>query len=158
VAFAVLAAARTAAAVGLRQSFSLENATLSEQDFFMCATGEDFQERGCSAGWSLRDGMLAFARLQDSAQLPVIEACRPYEPRSQDPCSRTCSTTLQELLLGMYSFTPLGNIVDMQRHIRQHGSIVCRMQLFPDIKPFFEANPGGVYKGPGGCPRVQLEQ
>jgi hypothetical protein len=149
VAFAVLAAAQTAAAVALRQSFV--NATLSEQDFFMCRTADQYQERSCSAGWSLREGMLAFAKLQERGQLPVLEACRRYEPRSAAPCSRACTTTLQELLLGEYTFTSLDSIVEMQRHIRQHGSIVCRMQLYSDIKPFFAANPGAVYKGPGGC-------
>jgi hypothetical protein len=153
VAFAVLAAAQTAAAVALRESFG--DTTLSEQDFFMCRTADQYQERGCSSGWSLREGMLAFAKLQGIAQLPVVEACRRYEPRSAAPCGpATCTTTLPGLLLGQYTFTPLGSIVEMQRHIRQHGSIVCRMQLFSDIRPFFAANRSAVYKGPGGCPWV----
>jgi hypothetical protein len=65
VAFAVLAAAQTAAAVALRQSFS--SATLSEQDFYLCNTVDQFQVRGCSSGWSLREGMLAFAKLHGSS-------------------------------------------------------------------------------------------
>jgi hypothetical protein len=147
VAFAVLGAAQTAAAVALRQSFS--SSTLSEQDFYMCRTADRYLERGCTSGWGLREGMLAFAKLQDSKQLPVVEACRRYEPFSSTPCSRTCTTTLPQLYEGVFRFKALGNIVDMQRHIRQQGSIVCRMQLYSDIKPFFAANPGGVYKGPG---------
>jgi hypothetical protein len=149
VAFAVLAAAQTAAAVALRQGFN--GSTLSEQDFYVCRTADPFQVRGCSSGWSLREGMLAFAKLQGSGQLPVVESCRRYEPLSAAPCSRTCTTTLPQLLLGVYRYQQLGSIVEMQRHIRQHGSIVCRMQLYSDIKPFFRASPGGVYKGPGGC-------
>jgi hypothetical protein len=147
VAFAVLAAAQTAAAVALRQSFS--RATLSEQDFYLCTSADQYQVRGCSSGWSLREGMLAFAKLHGSGQLPVVEACRRYEPLSGSPCDRACTTTLQELLLGEYKFKQLGSIVEMQRHIRQHGSIVCHMQLYSDIKPFFAANRSAVYKGPG---------
>jgi hypothetical protein len=100
VAFAVLAAAQTAAAVALRQSFN--GVTLSEQDYYMCRTVEQFLERGCSTGWSLEKGMLAFAKLQSSKQLPVVEACRSYEPLSATPCSRTCTTTLPHLLQGEY--------------------------------------------------------
>jgi hypothetical protein len=139
--------------VALRQSFS--SSTLSEQDFYMCRTADQLLERGCSSGWGLREGMLAFAQLQRDKQLPVVESCRSYEPLSDSPCSRACTTTLPQLLEGQYRVKPLGSIVEMQRHIRQHGSIVCRMQLYSDIKPFFATYRGGVYKGPGGCPGHQ---
>jgi hypothetical protein len=149
VAFAVLAAAQTAAAVALRQSFS--SPTLSEQDFFVCRTEDQLLERSCSSGWNVREGMLAFVKLQRSKQLPVVEACRPYEPFSGAPCIRFCNTTLPQLLQGEYKIKELGSIVEMQRHIRQHGSLVCRMQLYSDVKPFYQNNPFGIYKGPGGC-------
>jgi hypothetical protein len=147
VAFAVLAAAQTAAAVALRQGFN--GVSLSEQDYYMCRTPERFVVRDCGAGWGLKEGMLAFATLHSSGQLPVVEACRPYQPFSTTPCSRTCNATLQQMLHGDFAIKLLGSIVEMQRHIRQQGSIVCRMQLYSDIKPFFAANPGAVYKGPG---------
>jgi hypothetical protein len=155
VAFAVLAAAQTAAAVGLRQSFS--DATLSELDYFMCRTADDVFVRGCNSGWSLKEGMLAFVQLQRRQQLPVVEACRRYAPLDPSPCGpAACSTTLPQLLQGVYRIKLLGSIAEMQRHIRQHGSIVCRMQLYSDIKSFFAANRGGVYKGPGGCAGIWL--
>jgi hypothetical protein len=53
-------------------------------------------------------------------------------------------------LYGKFETRPLGSIPDMQRHIRQHGSIVCRMQLFSDIREFFMDNPLAVYEKPGG--------
>jgi hypothetical protein len=145
----VLAAAQTAAAAALRQS--LTDTTLSEQDFYFCRNSatDEFQKRGCSSGWSIKEGMVAFAALQKAKQLPVVEACRPYNPADTSPCSRTCETTLPQLLQGRYAYQRLGSIVEMQRHIREHGSIVCRMQLYSDIKPFFDANRGGVYKRPG---------
>jgi hypothetical protein len=149
VAFAVLAAAQTAAAVALRQS--LNSTSLSEQDYYICRTPERFLVRDCGAGWGLKEGMLAFATLQSSGQLPVTDTCRPYAPLSSMPCSRTCTTTLQQLLDGEFAVKSLGSIVEMQRHIRQQGSIVCRMQLYSDIKPFFAANPRAVYQRPGEC-------
>jgi hypothetical protein len=151
VAFAVLAAAQTAAAVALRQGFN--GSSLSEQDFYFCRTAEQDVVRECSSGWALRDGMLAFTRIQRTGQLPVTEACLPYNPSSTAgdsvPCARACTTTLQQLLLGDFKVKPLGSIVAMQRHIRQQGSIVCRMQLYSDIRPFFAANASAVYNGPG---------
>jgi hypothetical protein len=152
VAFAVLAAAQTAAAVGLRQSFG--NATLSEMDYFMCRTPDEI-ERSCTTGWSLKEGMRAFRQLHRTKQLPVLEACRRYAPLSDRPCrstTLTCTTTLPQLLQGEYTVKQLGSIWEMQRHIRQHGSIVCSMQLYSDVKPFFAANRSGVYRQPGGCP------
>jgi hypothetical protein len=150
VAFAVLAAAQTAAAVALRQGFS--SSTLSEQDFYMCRTADQILERGCSSGWSLKEGMYAFVQLQRRQQLPVVEACRRYAPLSPSRCGpAACTTTLPQLLQGGYKIYLLGSIWEMQRHIRQHGSIVCGMQLYSDTKSFFAANPRGVYKEPGGC-------
>jgi hypothetical protein len=146
--------------VALRQGFN--GSSLSEQDYYLCRTAEQDMVRECSSGWTLKDGMLAFARLQRSGQLPVVEQCRPYAPRSTagglGPCARTCSTTLQELLQGRYLVKQLGSIVDMQRHIRQQGSIVCRMQLYSDIRPFFAKNPGAVYRGPGEPWQQEIEQ
>jgi hypothetical protein len=150
VAFAVLAAAQTAAAVGLRQSFS--SATLSELDYFICRAPDEI-ERSCSTGWSLKEGMRHFRQLQKADQLPVVDACRRYAPLSPSPCGPPlCNTTLPQLRQGEYRIKQLGSIVEMQRHIRLHGSIVCSMQLYSDVKPFFAANRTGVYQGPGACP------
>jgi hypothetical protein len=151
VAFAVLAAAQTAAAVGLRESFG--KATLSEMDYFMCRTPDEI-ERSCTTGWNLKDGMRAFRQLHKTKELPVLEACRRYAPFSDHPCrsgTLTCNATLPQLLRGEYTVKQLGSIWEMQRHIRQYGSIVCSMQLYSDVKPFFAANRSDVYRGPGGC-------
>jgi hypothetical protein len=127
---------------------------LSEQDFFFCRTQDASVLRDCGGGWTLKEGMLAFIEAQGNNELPVTEACLPFTPTinagGAATCKRTCTTTMKQLQQGEYRSRPLGNIWDMQRHIRQHGSIVCRMQLFSDIRPFFVDNPLGVYNGPGG--------
>jgi hypothetical protein len=65
----------------------------------------------------------------------------------------TCNTTIKQLEKGGdYTVKQLGSIWEMQRHIRQYGSIVCSMQLYSDVKPFFTTNRSDVYRGPGGCP------
>jgi hypothetical protein len=152
VAFAVLGAAQTAASVALKVSFGDES--MSEQDFFFCRTKDRKVLRDCGGGWTLEKGMLAFIESQDGGQLPVTEACLPFTPDinvgGAAACKRTCTTKLQQLVQGQYRSRPLGYIWDMQRHIREQGSIVCRMQLFSDIRPFFADKPLGVYKGPGG--------
>jgi hypothetical protein len=151
VAFAVLAAAQTAAAVTLQQGFN--GSSFSEEDFFFCRTKEQGVVRDCNSGWSIQDGMLAFTEMQRRGQLPVLEACLPFTPADNAggaaSCNRSCTTTLQQLLYGKFEAKPLAAIPDMQRHIRQHGSIVCRMQLFSDIRPFFIKFPRGVYEKPG---------
>jgi hypothetical protein len=34
---------------------------------------------------------------------------------------------------------------------RDHGSIMCRFQLYSDTRQFWDNNPDGVYKKPGAC-------
>lgn len=40
-------------------------------------------------------------------------------------------------------------LVQMQRHIRNYGSVVTRLDIWSDLKPFFKTNPGGVFPGHG---------
>ena len=37
----------------------------------------------------------------------------------------------------------------VQRHIRLWGSALAALDVYSDFKPFFQANPGGVYPGQG---------
>jgi hypothetical protein len=38
----------------------------------------------------------------------------------------------------------------LQDHIRNYGSAITRLEVYSDMRPFFTANPRGVYNGPGG--------
>ena len=71
----------------------------------------------------MKDGVSAWLRLQRARALPVLASCQRYEPRS-GACAPSCTTTLPELLQGEYEVVQLSSIVSMQRHIRQHGSIM----------------------------------
>ena len=39
--------------------------------------------------------------------------------------------------------------LQVQQHIRLWGSALAALDVYSDFKPFFEANPSGVYPGPG---------
>jgi hypothetical protein len=150
VAFVVLAAAQTAAAMALKTSF---RSTLSEQHFYHCLSVKPGYVRSCDTGLSIMDGVDAWLALQRKGTLPVLAACLPYtggnSPGASSPeCTPSCKATLPQLLQGEYKVEPLSSIVAMQRHIRRHGSIMCRMDLWTDMRRFFEADRFGTYKGP----------
>jgi hypothetical protein len=153
VVFSVLAAAQTAAAVALRKSFN--GSSWSEQDFFFCLTAGRSEVVTCRGAFTLLGGINTFIAQQKTKKLPVLEACLPYAPDENAagaaPCSRSCSTTLQDLKYGDFQSQRLISIPQMQRHIRDHGSIVCSWQLFSNVKPFFRQSKDGVYMGPGGA-------
>jgi hypothetical protein len=68
-------------------------------------------------------GVEAWLELHGSGKLPVLASCLPYNPGSGS-CKASCTATLPELLQGEYQAVPLSSIVNMQRHIRQYGSIM----------------------------------
>jgi hypothetical protein len=68
-------------------------------------------------------GVEDWLTLHESGKLPVLASCLPYTPESGG-CNPSCTTTLPELLQGEYKAVRLSSIANMQRHIRQHGSIM----------------------------------
>jgi hypothetical protein len=78
VAFALLGAARSAAALALRRDAGA--ISLSEQDFQFCSTADQGFERGCASSWSVRDGAHALLALQAAGRGVVTERCLPYDP------------------------------------------------------------------------------
>lgn len=79
--------------------------------------------RDCDSGLTMYKGVEAWLELHRTGKLPVLASCLPYSP-SGGGCTPSCTTTLPELLQGEYQAKPLSSIVNMQRHIRQHGSIM----------------------------------
>jgi hypothetical protein len=71
----------------------------------------------------MKQGVQAWLELRRMRKLPVLASCLPYTPRPGS-CKPSCTTTLPELLEGEYQAIRLSSIVDMQRHIRQYGSIM----------------------------------
>jgi hypothetical protein len=71
----------------------------------------------------MTDGANAWIRLHNEGRLPVLASCLPYDT-SVGGCKSSCTATVPELLQGQYQVAQLSSTVNMQRHIRQHGSIV----------------------------------
>jgi hypothetical protein len=69
------------------------------------------------------DGVKAWLDLHEAGRLPVLASCLPYDP-NVGTCKPSCTTTLPELLQGDYQAVPLSSMVNMQRHVRQYGSIM----------------------------------
>lgn len=93
--------------------------------------------------------MQAFVSLDIAHKLPILETCMPYDPDSTFPCSvYECTDQDPSLSLGAFSYVTLSNIWEVQEQIRTFGSAMTRLNVHDDFKPFFEANPNGVYPGP----------
>lgn len=148
VAFAVLAAAQTAAAVALNTS--LPAASLSEHDFYFCTPRGTVIPRSCASGMAFWSALELFLRESRMPESIAAEECVPYQPdRGADACERKCQGTAAQLWRGTWQAVQLGTVADMQRHILAHGSIICRMPLYSDTRPFYMANQSGIYSGPG---------
>jgi hypothetical protein len=126
--------------------------SLSEPDFFFCkATFGTAEERQCSNTWTILEGVNAWCEVHKRQSYVVLDTCMPKGVYSSSACSRyKCEDTDKALTLGSFTFKRLESVWEMQDHIRQHGSIICRLQIYSSFKPFFERSPGGVYKGPTG--------
>jgi hypothetical protein len=148
VAFAVAAAADLAVAFALRPIVS-EVAGISPHDLYHCNP----ELRLCRSGWSYRP---ALEMLQQRTKLGSLRTpgCLPYrpDPREQEdqqdlcaPPDRSRCRDAPTALQGRFQFFPLNDVVQVQRHIRNHGGVLTRLQVYPDLKPFFNATPKGIY-------------
>jgi hypothetical protein len=148
-AFAVLAAAQTAAAVALNTS--LPAASLSEQDLYFCTPRESKIFRACRTGMQLKEVLESLLLRQRTKKPVVLDECLPYRPDggAEGACRYLCTSTAAQAWLGTWVATPLASVAAMQRHIQTHGSIICRLQVFTDLRGFYEDNPHGIYRGPG---------
>jgi hypothetical protein len=145
VAFAVLAAAQTAAAVALNTS--LPAASLSEHDLYFCAADNTYSPRSCRTGMYIITGVRSFLTEERTPDSVAAEECVPYQPdRGADACKRKCQGTAAQLWRGTWTAQGLFTVVDMQRHIRTRGSIICRLPLYSDIRSFYRAKPDGIFR------------
>ena len=46
-----------------------------------------------------------------------------------------------------FRYQQLSEVWDIQRHIRDHGAIITRIDVYEDFEPFFKGNPKSVYPG-----------
>ena len=145
-AFAVLAAAESAMAVALQQSAS---GALSEQDFYFCKGARPGFQSSCDEAWTLVGGVENFIKLHDSKQYITTTKCMSYNPFRSDVCSAGCTEVLPALKSGSFKGTTLNSLARMQDYIRRYGSIVCRIDIYSDLRSFFQSHRAGVYRGPG---------
>jgi hypothetical protein len=167
VAFAVLGAAQTAAAVALNTSVPATVA--SAHDLYFCAPRSAASARSCGTGMSFVDALASFTSAQGGKDPIALNRCVPYQPdKGADACNRKCGDTLSQIWPGKWRWVEItGNaeqwqhrlpfarssprliIGALQLHIRRHGSILCPLALYTDLREFYRANPSGVYLGPG---------
>jgi hypothetical protein len=131
--------------VALRKTLT---GSMSEQQFYFCSKPAGDIQRSCSSGMNMREAVTEFNLLSGESKYPVLDTCLPYDSFGGG-CQATCQDTVGGLINGKFRAKQLGSIPEMQQHIRQHGSIACRIQLHSDIRPFYEKQPKGIYPGPG---------
>jgi hypothetical protein len=45
-------------------------------------------------------------------------------------------------------YAQLSTPMDIQDHVRTHGAVMTRLDIYSDFRPFFQASPKGTYMGP----------
>jgi hypothetical protein len=148
VAFAIVATAETSLATALRKDAS--SMDFSEQDFYFCKASTPEFEPSCFSTWSLKEGLWAWIRLANEGNYITNERCLPFQPSSPTSCRGKCSEVDPALPTGRFTAEPLAKLEYMQDYIRNHGSVLCSIEISSDFRPFFKSNPKGVYRGPGG--------
>jgi hypothetical protein len=157
VAYAVVAAAETAAAVRLQRG--LGSSRLSAIHFYFCGyptTNRGYQPSCTSAGLTVKEGVMSLSRLLEAGQVPLSDQCFTYDQRffwepkrDCSPLGPACGERQTMLGQGRLTYLPLTSMWQMQKHIRMFGSIVCPITLFPSLSKVVSRNRDAVYNGPG---------
>ncbi|KAI8466988.1 MAG: hypothetical protein J3K34DRAFT_524140 [Monoraphidium minutum] len=151
-AFAVVAAAE--AALASAAAVNASDIMMSPADLYFCSPA---RPRPCRAGWTL-DG--ALDELQ--ARPLLADRCMPYAPAAAAAAAaaatpaalaacgaaRRCNEAPAGVADGRFVYAPLQEHWEVQQHIRRHGAVVTRFDVYPDFIKFF-ADPGNaraVYK------------
>jgi hypothetical protein len=125
------------------------NLSLSEQDFHFCKAVLPGFEASCSEARTLEEGLVEWV---NHGKAVTMEKCLPYAPKfaGNGPCSSyLCKDTQPTLSMGTFlAVKSIGALWEAQDHIREHGSIICNIDIYDDFEPFFKKHPKGVYAGP----------
>ena len=109
-----------------------------------------------SQAWPTHTPLPPAGALAETHGLPGLFSRRPKGelaraiPQRLEP--KTFLASERTFLSWISMAVTLGSVWDMQEHIRLHGSVMCNIDIYPDFRPFFQGQPGGVYKGPGEWP------
>ena len=150
-AFAVTAAAESAMATALQQE---AKGALSEHDFYFCKGISP--GRSCKEDFSLQDSVSRWIDLHNSKNYITTSDCLRYDPDKVPLCRArpSCNPDIPAFAKGSFRAVTLRTIPSMQQHIRNHGSVVCPIDIYSDFRDFFAKSREGVYKGPGGFTRA----
>lgn len=105
----------------------------------------------CCLLW-LQLPMLLADRLNDRI---VDESCLPYtvapgKDAAASLCRYRCNKPAGVWAKGRYEVVSLSDSIPLiQFFIRRYGAVITRLNIFSDFRPFFKANPKGIYEGKG---------
>jgi hypothetical protein len=127
--------------------------------FYGCARNDNRPPRTCSRGWQLQNAIEALH--QHGASLPKAN-CLPYKPDLTDdvPRSKLCASSpacdaAPSPRPGNFEGRPIALEWLAQRHIRMHGAVVTRFDVYPDFRDYFKIHGRqAVYPGPGPGAKV----
>jgi hypothetical protein len=105
--------------------------SFSVQSLYFC--GKTGWKRDCQTGWTFGDGLTEL--MERGASIPTT-ACLPYKPylpgtySTQHHCQGTCNTPSQHAGKGKFTARLMVSIWEAMAHIRQHGSVVTRFDVY----------------------------
>ncbi|KAI8476891.1 MAG: hypothetical protein J3K34DRAFT_399733 [Monoraphidium minutum] len=112
---------------------------LSVQDAYYCS-GELLT---CESGWALKDALLSL-----KSRSLLLERCLPYATpevgfgeTQEEMCgsrARTCLLQSPVAVRGTFQVKPISALWEAQEHIRAHGAVVTRFDLYSDFRDFFK--------------------
>ena len=152
-AFAVTAAADSAMATALQQE---AKGALSEHDYYFCKGIRPGFRGSCEEAFGLQESVSRWIDLHNSKNYITTTDCLPYDPDKEPLCQArpSCNRNFQEFTQGSFQAVTLSNIPSIQQHIRNHGSVVCSIDIYSDFRDFFARSRDGVYKEPGRFSRA----
>eukprot|EP00878_Enallax_costatus_P021080 GHUV01022302.1.p1 GENE.GHUV01022302.1~~GHUV01022302.1.p1 ORF type:complete len:303 (-),score=45.99 GHUV01022302.1:480-1388(-) len=156
-AFASIAAAESAIASAL--DIDPNAVQLSDHGLAYCLNRKDGFQRTCRTPWGLREAQSTLTAALKTPRTITTANCTPNvlsptitssAAALQGTCRSTCSQTDDPngYLNGQLDIAILGSVWEMQQHILAHGAAVTSLTLYDDFKPYFAANPKGIYPGP----------
>jgi hypothetical protein len=142
VAFALVAAAESAAAAALRTHNAL---AFSEQDLFSCHSPAG----RCKSGWNLPQGV---GVLEAHGVRPA--QCVPYRPDESPPRCQPASPGCGSAPPGVFRRAALRSVAEMQRHMVAHGSVASVMTIHQDFWAHWYGRAAAPYVHDGRSPAI----
>ncbi|KIY96427.1 hypothetical protein MNEG_11536 [Monoraphidium neglectum] len=145
---ALMSAVEAAVAAALKRD--AREKQYSVQNFHFCGgVGSPGELTGCSTSVGVDTAVKGMGERPKSI---ILDRCLPYAPSNFQPnCDRKCNDVDPDLSAGRIGFTKLGSPMEVQKHIRDWGGVITRLDIWSDFKPFFKASRSGVYSGPSSA-------